>query len=56
MITPGGEFPQGNELIQKLTSIATYFDHPHQFQRLKNLKEYNNVPVGSTYRPGTTHV
>ena len=39
-----------------MTYIATYFDHPQQFQRLNNVKEYNNVLVGYPYGPGTTHV
>ena len=56
IITPGGVFPQGKELIHKLISIATYFDHPQRFQRLKNVQEYNNVPVGFPSRPITTSV
>jgi hypothetical protein len=28
IVTPGGTFPEGKELFKKLTSIATYFDHP----------------------------
>jgi hypothetical protein len=27
IITPGGAIPEGKDLIKKLTSIATYFDH-----------------------------
>ena len=42
--------------MQNFTSIATYFDHPHRFQRLNNVQEYNNVPFGSPYRPGMTRV
>ena len=56
IITPGGAFPQGKELIQNLTYIATYFDHPQKFQRLKNVQEYNNVTVGYPSFPGTTRV
>jgi hypothetical protein len=32
IVTPGGAFPGGNDLIKKLTSIATYFDHPHRLE------------------------
>ena len=46
IFTPGCAFLQGKKLIQKLTSIATYFNHPHLFQQLDNVQEYNNVPVG----------
>ena len=28
VVTPGGSFPPGKELVHNLTSIATYFDHP----------------------------
>ena len=32
IVTNGGTFPQYTELIQKLISIRTYFDHPQRFQ------------------------
>ena len=56
IVTPGGLFPQGKELINKMTSIATHFNHPHRFERLNNVQEYNNVPVGYPSRPFTTRV
>ena len=34
IVTPGGVFTQGKELIQKLNSIAKYLDHPQYFQQL----------------------
>ena len=39
IVTPGGAFTKGKELIQKLTSIAIYLEHPQSFQQLKNVKE-----------------
>ena len=56
IVTPGGAFPQEKDLIQKLTSIATYVDNPQWFQRLKNVQEYNNVPVEYPSCTGTTRV
>jgi hypothetical protein len=35
IMTPSDAFPEGKELIKKLTSIATYFDHPQCLERLK---------------------
>ena len=56
IVTPGGAFPKGKELIQNMTSIATDFDHSQWFQRLNNVQEYNNVPVGSLSCPGMTYL
>jgi hypothetical protein len=28
IVTPGGALPEGKDLLKKLTSIATYLDHP----------------------------
>ena len=53
IVTPGGAFPQGKEIINNMTSIATYFNHPQRFQGLKNVQEYKNVPVGYPSSPGT---
>ena len=39
IVTPGGSFPQGKELMYNLTNVVTYFDHPQQFQQLKNVQE-----------------
>ena len=56
IINSGGEFILGKELIKKQSSIATYFDQPQCFQRLKNVQEYNNVPVGYPSCLGMTRV
>ena len=56
IVNLGGAFLQRKELIQKMTSTETYFDQLHCFQRLNNVQEYNNVPVGYTSFPETTHV
>ena len=56
ILTSGVSFPQGKEMIQNLTSIATYFYHPQQFQLLKNVQEYNKIPVGYPSRLGRTRV
>jgi hypothetical protein len=56
IVTPGGAFPEGKELIKKLSSIATYFDHPQRLERLRVVQQHYNVPVGSPSRPGSTRV
>jgi hypothetical protein len=56
IVKPGGPFPEGNELVKKLTAIATYFDHPQRLERLKKVQNHHHVPVGSPSRPGTTRV
>ena len=38
IITPGGVFPQGKELIHNLTYIAKYLEYPHRFKGLKNIQ------------------
>ena len=56
IVTPGGSFPQGKELMYNLTDVVTYFDHPQQFQQLKNVQDYNNATVGSPTCTVTTRV
>jgi hypothetical protein len=56
IVTPGGPFSEGNELVKKLTAIATYLDHPQQLECLKKVQNHHHVPVGSPSRPGTTRV
>ena len=38
IVTPGGLFPQGNELINKMTYIPTHFDQPHRFERFNSVQ------------------
>jgi hypothetical protein len=56
IVTPGGMFPEGKNLIKKITFIATYFDHLQRLERLKIVQKDYNVPVGSPSLPGTTHL
>jgi hypothetical protein len=56
IVTPVCAFPEGKELIKRLTSIATYFDHPQRLERLKAVQHHYNVPFGSPSCPGTTRV
>jgi hypothetical protein len=56
IITPGGVFPEGNDLIKTLASIATYVDHPQRWELLMIAQHHYNVSVGSLSLPGTTRV
>jgi hypothetical protein len=56
IVTPGGPFLEGNELVKQLTAIATYVDHTQKLECLKNVQNHHHIPVGSPSRPGTTCV
>jgi hypothetical protein len=56
IVTPDGAFPEGKDLIKKLTSIETYFYHPQRLERLKIVQQHYNAPVGSPSLPGTACV
>jgi hypothetical protein len=56
IVTPCGPFPEGNELVKKLTANATYFDHPQRLELLKVVQNHYHVSVGSPSGPGTTCV
>jgi hypothetical protein len=56
IVTPGGPFPEGKDLIKKPTSIAAYFDQPQRLELFKVLQQRYNVPFGSPSRPGTTPI
>lgn len=50
VVTPGGEFREGLHVIEKLRNLATYFNSPLRQLKLKQIKEFYNLPPPSIFR------
>ncbi|KAG1683342.1 hypothetical protein DVH05_015074 [Phytophthora capsici] len=44
IVTPGGGFRKGYDVIKKLRDIATFFNSPQRLQKLKDIKKLYNLP------------
>ena len=56
VVTSGGEFPRGLEVIQALRKICKYFGTAQRQSRLSNIQNLNHGPLGTPILDGKTRV
>jgi hypothetical protein len=56
IVTPGGAFPEGLEVIQKLRNLAKYFGTGQRKQRLVDKQDFYDIPHGLPQIDGLTRV
>ena len=56
VVTSGGAFPRGLEVIQALRKICKYFGTAQRQSRLRNIQEMNHGPPGIPILDGKTRV
>jgi hypothetical protein len=56
VVTPGGSFPEGQVVLDKVRAIAKYFDHAQRKERLEQLQRHHHLPLGAPPVYGVTRV
>jgi hypothetical protein len=56
VVTSGGAFPRGSQIIQSLRSICKYFGTSQRLSRLNNIQDINHGPMGAPILDGKTRV
>ena len=56
IVSRGGAFPQGSQIIQCLRSICKYFETSQRLSRLRNIQDINHGSMGAPILDGKTRV
>ena len=56
IVTRGGAFPRGSQIIQCLRSIFKYFGTSQRLSRLRNIQDISHGPMGAPILDGKTRV